>query len=74
MTPTSPAAAAVVSEATLAPTRTPWFQSLASYTRGANSRRRPPKMIAVIGTPSGSSVNGEYFGLLVAAQVKRELG
>ena len=58
-TPTAPVAAAVVSEATEAPTRTPCCQSRASYTSGATSRRRPPNTIAEIGTPIGSSLRGE---------------
>ena len=49
-------AAAVVSEAMPAPTITPCFQSRASYTSGATSRRRPPKRMAEIGTPSGCSI------------------
>ena len=58
-------AAAVVSDAMPAPTSTPCSQSRASYTSGATSRRRPPNRIAEIGTPSGSSVIGEYDGILL---------
>src|ERR1700728_63465 len=73
-TPTLPVAAAVVSEATDAPTSTPCDQSRASYTSGASSRRRPPKISAEIGTPRGSAAAGLYAGLSDAATVKRELG
>src|SRR3954464_6409738 len=73
-TPTAPVAAAVVSEATDAPTSTPCCQLRASYTSGATSRRRPPKTMAEIGTPCGSSERGEQIGLLLADPVKRNLG
>ena len=33
--------------------------------------RRPPKIIALIGTPLGLSHSGESAGLLVAGEVKR---
>src|SRR5271154_3328229 len=36
--------------------------------------RRPPKMMALMGTPAGSSQNLEMAGLLCAGAVKRELG
>ncbi len=36
--------------------------------------RRPPKMMALMGTPAGSSQNLEIAGLLPAGAVKRELG
>src|SRR5580704_1852349 len=36
--------------------------------------RRPPKMMALMGTPAGSSQNLERAGLLVAGAVKRALG
>src|SRR3954465_14488519 len=73
-TPTLPVAAAVVSDATLAPTSTPCAQSLAWYTSGASSRLRPPNTTAEIGTPSGASASFEYAGFCRAATVKRELG
>src|SRR6185437_6189596 len=38
------------------------------------SRRRPPKTIALIGTPFASSECGEYAGLRFADTVKREFG
>src|SRR3712207_2414822 len=50
-TPTAPVAAAVVSEDSVAPMKTPWFQSRASVTSGIVVLRRPPKRIAEIGTP-----------------------
>ena len=74
ITPTSPIAAAVVSEPTLAPTRTPWFQSFDSYTNGANSLLLPPKTMAEIGTPFEESARSEYFGLFLAETVNLELG
>src|SRR5512147_752783 len=73
-TPTAPLCAAVVSEATDAPTKTPWFQSKASNTSGAVRARRPPKMKADIGTPCGSLNLGEMLGHWMAGAVKRELG
>ena len=73
-TPTSPVAAAVVSEATEAPTNTPWVQSRASITRGATFALRPPKTMAEIGTPCGSSNFGEMLGHWLAGAVKRLLG
>src|ERR1700687_1539954 len=73
-TPTAPVAAAVVSDATEAPTNTPWFQSKASSTSGATRARRPPKMNAEIGTPCGSLNFGERDGHCDAGAVKREFG
>src|SRR5215470_2572544 len=73
-TPTAPLCAAVVSEATDAPTNTPWLQSNASNTSGAVRARRPPKMKAEIGTPCGSSNLGEIDGHCDAGAVKREFG
>ena len=43
-------------------------------TSGTVVARRPPKMIALIGTPFGSSHSGESAGLLLAGAVKREFG
>ena len=54
-TPTAPTAAAVVSEESVAPMKVPWVQSRASVTSGMVVLRRPPKRIASIGTPRGSS-------------------
>ena len=58
-TPTAPVAAAVVSEAMMDPTNTPWAQSRDWYTRGAVLARRPPKTMAEMGTPWGFSNSGE---------------
>ena len=69
-----PAAAAVVSDAIVAPTNTPWFQSLAWYTRGAVFALLPPNTIAEIGTPSGFSNSLEIQGQLIAGAVNLELG
>src|SRR6266849_2383192 len=73
-TPTSPVAAAVVSLAIVAPTKTPCCQSNDSYINGATRARRPPKMNAEIGTPSGASHFGEMPGACCAGTVYRELG
>src|SRR6516164_1111134 len=72
--PTSPVAAAVVSDAIVAPTNTPCCQLNDSYTSGASRARRPPKMKAEIGTPSGVSHFGEMLGDCCAGTVYRELG
>src|SRR6478672_6384618 len=72
--PTLPSAAAVFSEATLAPRKTPWFQSKDSVTSGTAEARRPPIRIAEIGTPLGSSHSGAMIGHCPAGVVKRELG
>src|SRR6266404_4964609 len=73
-TPTLPVAAAVVSLAMLALTKTPCCQSKASYTRGATRARRPPKINAEIGTPSGASHFGEILGDWFAGTVYRAFG
>src|SRR5882762_7132883 len=73
-TPTLPVAAAVVSLAIVAPTKTPCCQSKASYTRGATRARRPPKMKAEMGTPSGASHFGEMLGDCCAGTVYRAFG
>ncbi len=73
-TPTWPVAAAVVSEAAEAPTKTPWLQSLDWYTSGAREARRPPKRMAEMGTPPGSSIISDQEGSWRAVTVKRELG
>src|SRR5882724_7511199 len=69
--PTSPVAAAVVSEAIIAPTNTPCCQSKDSYTSGATRALRPPKINAEIGTPSGASHFGEILGDCGAGTVYR---
>src|SRR3989338_2457798 len=74
VTPTCPVAAAVVSEAIDAPTKTTCGQSKDWYTSGATRRRRPPKRIAEIGTPSGDSHSGEMLGHCRAGAVYRALG
>src|SRR5579859_3019864 len=74
VTPTAPVAAAVVSDAIVAPTKTPCCQSRASKTSGATFARRPPKMIAEIGTPSESSKCFERDGACLAGTVYREFG
>jgi hypothetical protein len=43
-------------------------------TSGIVVARRPPKMIAEIGTPFGSSANFDRLGLLRIGAVKREFG
>src|SRR6185312_4490860 len=73
-TPTFPVAAAVVSDDSVAPMKTPWFQSLASTTCGMVVARRPPNKIAEIGTPRGSSYSGARIGHCLMGVQKRELG
>ena len=52
-TPTAPVAAAVVSLPLVTPSYTPRSQLALSITGGTVLLRRPPKMFAEIGTPSG---------------------
>src|SRR6195952_1487277 len=73
-TPTLPVAAAVVSEPVVAPKYTPCVQLNDCTTSGTVVARRPPKMIAEIGTPFGSSQCFDSAGLLIAGAVKREFG
>src|ERR671917_901576 len=73
-TPTAPVAAAVVSEESVAPMKTPWFQSRASLTSGMVVLRRPPNRIASIGTPFGSSYSGARIGHWLIGVQNRELG
>src|SRR2546427_329512 len=73
-TPTAPLCAAVVSEATEAPTKTPWFQSKAWRTSGAVRARRPPNTTAEMGTPCGSLNLGEIDGHCEAGAVKSAVG
>src|SRR3954447_6051042 len=73
-TPTAPVAAAVVSDDSVAPRKTPCCQSRDSVTNGMVVRRRPPKKIAEIGTPRGSSHSGAMTGHCPAGVQKRELG
>src|SRR5512140_2598061 len=73
-TPTWPVAAAVVSEPRVAPRYTPCIQLNAWNTSGTVRLRRPPKMIALTGTPSGSFHAGSSTGLLVTGAVNRLFG
>jgi hypothetical protein len=72
--PTVPSAAAVFSEAILAPRNTPWSQPNDSITSGTVEVRRPPNKIAEIGTPAGSSHSGAMTGHWPAGVVNREFG
>src|SRR6204780_1161460 len=58
----------------VAPTYTPALQLKAWYTSGMVVARRPPKIKALIGTPSGDSHSGSIVGHCDAGAVKRELG
>src|ERR1700712_1742153 len=73
-TPTAPVAAAVVSEESVAPMNTPWFQSRASLTSGMVVLRRPPNRIAEIGTPRGSVYSGARIGHWVIGVQNRLFG
>src|SRR5580700_11609276 len=72
--PMVPAAAAVISEPMVAPVYTPALQLKDWYTSGIVVARRPPKMNALMGTPSGSSHAGSMVGHCEAGAVNRELG
>src|SRR5580704_5038901 len=72
--PTAPAAAAVVSDPMVAPMYTPELQLKAWNTSGIVVARRPPKMMALIGTPLGSSQAGSIVGHCEAGAVKRAFG
>src|SRR5687767_9869084 len=72
--PTLPAAAAVFSLDMIEPRKTPWFQSNDSVTRGTLVALRPPKRMAEIGTPFGSSHSGAIDGHCEAGAAKRALG
>src|SRR6185369_14705902 len=72
--PTLPAAAAVVSLLAVAPRKVPCCQSNDSVTSGTMLARRPPKRIASIGTPFGSSHSGAITGHCLAGVVKRAFG
>src|SRR5580692_1935530 len=72
--PTAPAAAAVVSEPIVAPIYTPELQLKAWKTSGIVVALRPPKIIALMGTPLGSSHAGSIVGHCDAGAVKRALG
>src|SRR5581483_3814625 len=69
-----PAAAAVVSLLAVAPMKVPCCQLNASVTSGTTPARRPPKRIASIGTPFGSSHSGAMTGHCFAGVVNRAFG
>src|SRR4051812_12232174 len=73
-TPTLPTAAAVVSEDSVAPRNTPCSQDSDSATNGTVVLRRPPKMMAEIGTPTGESYSGASTSHWVIGVQNRELG
>src|SRR5579862_3577276 len=56
------------------PRNTPCCQLRDSNTRGMTDARRPPKRIAEIGTPSGSSHSGAIAGSCDAGAVNRAFG
>ena len=72
--PTVPSAAAVCSDATVAPRNTPCCQSNARVTSGTFVARRPPNTIASTGTPAGSCHVSAMLGHCAAATVNREFG
>src|SRR6266478_1615088 len=72
--PMAPICAAVVSEPMVAPRYTPDDQLNAWYTRGRVVDLRPPKMIALMGTPLGDSQSGSMMGHWEAGAVNRPLG
>src|SRR5690625_1523367 len=73
-TPTWPAAAAVVSDESVAPMNTPCVQSRDCVTSGMVERRRPPKKMAEIGTPRGLSYSGARIGTCPMGVQNREFG
>src|SRR2546429_9904177 len=73
-TPPLPLAAAVVSEDRVAPMKVPCIQSRDSVTSGIVVARRPPKKIAEIGTPFGSSHSGARIGHCAIGVQYREFG
>src|SRR5436190_7693731 len=72
--PTLAVAAAVVSLLVVAARKVPCCQSKDSVTSGTTLARRPPKRIASIGTPLGSSHSFAMTGHCLAGVVKRALG
>src|SRR2546430_3097920 len=72
--PTSPAAAAVVSEDMIEPRNTPCSQSKASRTSGTTVVRRPPNTKASMGTPAGSFHSGAIDAHLAAVAVPPAVG
>ena len=67
-------AAAVASDLSVAPKKTPCCQLNASQTRGTPSGLRPPRRIASILTPFGSSQCESMIGQFLAGVQNRELG
>ena len=74
MSPLTPDAAAVFSEAMIEPRNVPCSQLSASVTSGTTVARRPPNRMASIGTPFGSSHSGAITGHWLAGAVKRAFG
>src|SRR5580658_9691813 len=72
--PTAPAAAAVVSDPIVAPMYTPELQLKAWKTSGIVVALRPPKIMALMGTPLGSSHAGSIVGHCEAGAVNRAFG
>src|SRR5215471_11443648 len=72
--PTLPAAAAVVSLLVVAPRNVPCCQLKDSVTSGTIFARRPPKRMASIGTPLGSSHSFAMTGHCLAGVVNRAFG
>jgi hypothetical protein len=66
-------AAAVASEPMVAARYTPWLQLKAWKTSGMSLLILPPKMNALIGTPSGFSQSASMLGHWLAGAVKRAL-
>ena len=69
-----PVAAAVVSDDSVAPRKTPCCQLRDWNTSGTVRCRRAPKSIAEMGTPSGFSQSGEMDGHWLAWVVNRLFG
>src|SRR5437879_1554925 len=72
--PTLPVMAAVVSLLVVAPRNVPCCQLKDSVTRGTIFARRPPKRMASIGTPLGSSHSFAMTGHCLAGVVNRAFG
>src|ERR1700678_1988195 len=71
---TAHVAAAVVSDPIVAPRYTPLPQLNAWYTSGCVVLLRPPKIIALIGTPTGDSQSLSIVGHCDAGAVNRPFG
>ena len=72
--PSTPSAANVASAPSVRPSYTPSARSRIARTSGSRSLVRPPKMIASIGTPAGSSKSPATLGTLARVVVKRLFG